>query len=142
MLKFFNPEEESQIIEAIQRAEAKTTGEIRVHLEDELDKDPVEQAVIVFQRLKMHKTRARNGVLILLAPEQKQFAIIGDEGINKVVPEDFWDEERKLMLGHFRQGEFCQGLCRAIDLVGEKLKAHFPGVQDDENELPDEISYN
>ncbi len=142
MLKFFSPEEEEQIIEAIRRAEDKTTGEIRVHLEDNLKREAMQEAILVFRRLKMHKTKERNGVLILLAPEQKQFAIIGDEGINEVVPEDFWAEERNLMQEHFRRGEYCTGLCTAIDQVGEKLKTHFPGEPGNENELSDEISYN
>ncbi len=142
MLKFFNPEEEERIIDAIRQAEDKTTGEIRVHLEDNLKREAVRQAVLVFRQLNMHKTKARNGVLILLAPEQKQFAIIGDQGINEVVPDDFWAEERNLMQDHFRQGAFCEGLCLAIEQVGEKLKVHFPGEPGNENELPDEISYN
>lgn len=142
MLKFFNPEEEERIIETIRLAEDKTTGEIRVHLEDNLKREAVKQAVLVFRKLKMHKTKARNGVLILLAPEQKQFAIIGDEGINEVVPKDFWAEERNLMQEYFRKGAFCEGLCKAIEQVGEKLKVHFPGEPGNENELPDEISYN
>ena len=33
--KFLNPEEESQILEAIRIAETNTSGEIRVHLETE-----------------------------------------------------------------------------------------------------------
>ncbi len=89
----------------------------------------------------MDKTEARNGVLLFIAPEQKTFAILGDQGINAVVPPDFWKEERDLIQTHFRQGAFCEGICLAIAQVGEKLKIHFPVKSDDINELPDEISY-
>jgi hypothetical protein len=33
MVRFFSPEEETQIVAAIRRAEAMTSGEIRVHVE-------------------------------------------------------------------------------------------------------------
>ncbi|MCB0547930.1 MAG: TPM domain-containing protein [Phaeodactylibacter sp.] len=142
MLKFFKPEEEEQIIAAIQSAERNTSGEVRVHLEADCEGDIMEQTRKVFLRLGMQKTEARNGVLILLAPERREFAILGDEGINKVVPENFWQEERNLMQEYFRRGAFAEGVCKAIEQVGEKLKDYFPFQQDDTNELPDDISYS
>lgn len=141
MIKFFKPEEESLIIAAIRRAEMATSGEIRVHLEDNPKKEALAEAKHIFQRLGMHKTQDRNGVLILLAPEQKQFAIIGDEGIDQAVEGDFWERERDLMQDHFRRGEFCAGIVAAVDLIGERLKACFPRQEDDRNELSDDISY-
>ncbi len=45
------------------------------------------------------------------------------------------------MATYFRQGDFVGGICAAVEQVGEKLKAFFPFVSDDANELPDEISY-
>jgi uncharacterized membrane protein len=141
MIKFFKPEEETLIIAAIRRAEMATSGEIRVHLEENPKKEALEEAKRIFHRLKMYKTSDRNGVLILLAPEQKQFAIIGDEGINEAVEGDFWERERDLMQTHFRRGEFCAGLIAAIDLIGVRLKEYFPRKEEDKNELSDEISY-
>lgn len=141
MIKFFSPAEEIQIIAAIKAAEKNTSGEIRVHLEDNCKGEIMDAAIDTFARLKMHETAGRNGVLIFLAPERKSFAIVGDEGINEVVGDDFWKEERELMLGHFKKGNFATGIAEAIGQVGEKLKAYFPYQHDDENELPDDISY-
>lgn len=141
MPAFFSPEDEALIIDAIRRAEMKTSGEIRVHLEEDPKRSTLEEAQRVFQRLKMHRTAARNGVLILIARQRRELAILGDKGINEVVPPNFWEEEKDLMLRHFAQGEYARGLVAAIDRVGEKLKAHFPYQTDDENELPDDISY-
>lgn len=142
MLTFFTKEDEEQIIQAIQNAEQNTSGEIRIHLEKKLAGDVIEEARNTFAKLEMHLTAARNGVLIFIAPEQRKFAIIGDDGIDQVVGEDFWKEERDLIQQHFRQGAFTAGICLAIKQVGEKLKAHFPFQHDDTNELPDEISYS
>ena len=142
MIKFFKPEEEERIISAIQSAEKNTSGEIRVHLEDNSKGDIMEEAIQTFARLNMDKTEARNGVLIFLAPERKRFAIIGDEGINRLVPDNFWEEEKKVMMQHFRAQQFCEGICKAIQLVGDRLKTHFPYQKGDINELPDDISYS
>lgn len=141
MIPFFNSEEEAAIVAAIQEAERKTSGEVRVHIEKKFRGEVLHEAARIFRKLDMHRTAARNGVLLFIAPERREFAIIGDEGINAVVPPGFWDEERDLMLTHFRQGQFGAGICAAIAGVGEKLKEHFPVAGDDENELPDDISY-
>ncbi|MEL7250907.1 MAG: TPM domain-containing protein [Bacteroidota bacterium] len=141
MIKFFKPEEEELIIAAIRRAERSTSGEIRIHLEENPRSDALAEAKRIFRKLNMHKTVDRNGVLILLAPEKKEFAIIGDEGIDKVVEGDFWQSERDLLQRYFRDGHFCAGIVAAVDIIGEKLKTFFPIQKDDENELPDDISY-
>lgn len=141
MIQFFRPDEEDRIIRAIQEAEKHTSGEIRVHLEKDCRKPVLDEAARVFHKLKMDKTELRNGVLIFVAPLQKQFAIIGDQGINIKVPEHFWEDVRDVMQQHFRNGNFAEGLCTGIRMAGEKLTYFFPYQTDDTNELPDDISY-
>lgn len=137
---FFTETQEQELIEAIQSAETNTSGEIRVHIEKETKKPPMERVLEVFYFLKMDKTEQRNGVLIYIAVESKKFAILGDEGINKLVPVNFWDSEKELVLSHFKKGEFTKGLKLAIKEIGEKLVEFFPYQSNDINELPDEIS--
>lgn len=141
MVKFFSKDEEATVVEAIRQAELATSGEIRVHVEVGADAPALDVAKRIFNQLGMHKTADRNGVLILLEVDRQEFAIIGDEGIDKFVPADFWESERDLLQQHFRKGEFAQGLALAIGQVGEKLKKYFPYQEDDINELPDTISY-
>lgn len=142
MVRFFNTDEERQIVAAIQQAELATSGEIRVHVEVGAQKPALEVATRIFGELKMHETADRNGVLILLAVDRREFAILGDQGINKVVPEDFWATERDLMGQHFKKGAFAVGIELAVEQIGRKLKQYFPYQTHDINELPDEISYN
>lgn len=142
MIKFFSEEEEKQIIAAIETAELQTSGEIRVHLTRKAGENVLEDALRIFQKLGMHKTAQRNGVLILLAPEARQFAIIGDEGIDQVVPADFWQTERDIMQDYFRRQAYGEGISKVIAQIGEKLKTFFPRQDDDINELSDEISYD
>lgn len=137
----FTPEERKRIIQAIEAAELNTSGEIRVHVEVTYSGSLLDRAATVFARLGMHKTKLRNGVLFYLAAKKRQFAVIGDSGINKVVPPTFWDEIRSVMEGHFKNSEFGEGLSKGIIMTGEQLKTHFPYKTGDINELPNEISF-
>jgi len=139
---FFTKEQKEDIKWAIQDAELDTSGEIRVHIELDCNGDPIERALYVFKRLKMNKTDHQNGVLIYLAVRSRKFAILGDEGINKIVPDNFWEEVKTNMLIHFREEDFSRGIVSSVKMVGEKLKAHFPHQRDDVNELPDDISFD
>ena len=137
---FLSKKDEKAVVEAIGQAEKNTSGEIRVHIEAHTDEDHFEHALKVFQQLEMHKTELRNGVLIYIAVNDHQFVILGDEGINNVVADDFWEETKNVMQSHFRKGEFRQGIVEAVLQAGRELKSHFPYQDDDENELSNEIS--
>ncbi len=138
---FFSKEEKQQIVNAIKQAELNTSGEIRVHVENNCPGDVLERATYWFEKMGMNKTEQRNGVLFYLAVKSRKFAIIGDEGINKVVPDDFWEKIKTRMAHLFQQGEFALGLERGILDAGEALKKYFPYQSDDVNELSDEISF-
>ena len=89
----------------------------------------------------MHKTRMRNGVLIFFTYDDHKLAILGDAGINGVVPGDFWNNILNTMADKFRESDFTGGLEKGILMAGTLLKKHFPYKSDDVNELPDEISF-
>jgi uncharacterized membrane protein len=137
---FFTPQEEQAIVNAITIAEKNTSGEIRVHIENHSEKPPLERAQEVFQYLGMQATTARNGVLFYLGVTDRSFAIIGDEGIDKAVENDFWDCTKDVVISHFKEGRFAQGLTEGILRAGDRLKQYFPYTADDANELPNEIS--
>ena len=139
--KYFTEENKLQITNAIRVAETNTSGEIRVHIEKHCKGDVLDQAAYVFEKLAMHKTELRNGVLFYLAVEDHKFAILGDAGINKEVPEDFWESTKEVVVEKLREGKFSDGLADGIIKAGEQLKAHFPYQKDDVNELSDEISF-
>ena len=139
--EFLGKEKEQQVVAAITHAEAKTSGEIRVHIESKCSGDVLDRAAWIFKKLKMHATKERNGVLIYLSLKDRKFAIIGDAGIHNVVPEGFWDEIKELMVSHFRNGDFAQGLISGIEMSGEQLKKYFPAEANEANELPDDISF-
>jgi len=139
--KYFTAENQLQIANAIRVAEMNTSGEIRLHIEKYCKDDVLDQAAYVFGKLEMHKTKLRNGVLFYLAVEDHKFAILGDAGINQKVPVDFWDKTKELVLSKFIEGNITEGLTSGILMAGEQLKAHFPYLEDDKNELTNDISF-
>lgn len=137
---FLSKTEEEEIVKAIQIAEAKTSGEIRVHIEKNTSLPVLERAKEVFHLLKMDVTKLDNGVLIYIAVESHTFAIYGGHGIDQVVPKDFWETTRDAIRNQFKQGNFKQGLIDGILKAGDQLQQHFPWNEDDVDELPNTIS--
>ena len=138
--EFLTPAQEGAVIEAIQQAEKNTSGEIRVHIENHTEKPPLERAQEVFHVLGMDATAARNGVLFYIGIKTRTFAIIGDEGIDKAVENDFWDCTKDVVLSHFKENRIKEGLDEGILRAGDRLKQYFPFNDDDKNALPDTIS--
>jgi uncharacterized membrane protein len=134
--------DESRIVAAIQAAEARSRGEIRVHVAEGPVPDARRAAEAHFERLGMTATVERNGVLILVAPESQSLAIVGDRGIDERCPRGFWDELAAGVAGEFRAGRFTDGIVTAVTRVGDELQRHFPrrAGEQDTNELPDAVS--
>tara|TARA_B110000046_G_scaffold137350_1_gene143639 strand:+ start:9172 stop:9609 length:438 start_codon:yes stop_codon:yes gene_type:complete len=137
----FTEAQQQEVRNAIQESELNTSGEVKVHIERKLKENVMDRASHVFEQLKLHQTKLRNGVLIYLAIESKEFAILGDAGINEKVPEGFWDSTSLLMLEKFKTGDFVGGLVDGAREAGLQLKAHFPYQKGDINELSDDISF-
>lgn len=139
--KFFTDIQQQAIIKSIEKAELNTSGEIRLHVEDTCKINPVERAIEIFEKLEMHKTELRNGVLFYLATKDKKIAVIGDKGINDIVTENFWDDVKNEIINQFKNNQFTEGICKGIEMAGDKLKIHFPFESDDTNELSNDISF-
>ena len=136
----FSQNDKNRILEAIQDAEKQTSGEIRVHADSKCSGDPIQTAISHFERLKMHETKDRNGVLIYIATRDRKLAIIGDQNINEKVSSDYWETTKNNLITAFKKGEYVNGITVAIADVGEKLKAHFPYLSDDTDELANDLS--
>lgn len=137
----FTSEKRKKIEQAIAEAEVKTSGEIRVHIEDECLEDPMERAAYIFEELEMHETEERNGVLIYLSYVDHKLAILGDKNINDRVPDNFWDSIVSHLTLKFKTGEYTEGLVDAIQTSGQKLSEFFPHSGKDKNELDNEVTF-
>ena len=134
-----NTIDHEKIVEAIRRAERTTSGEVRVFISRGKPADPVAAARKEFVRMGMHKTAARNGVLILIAPRSRGLAIIGDAAVHERCGDTFWRKIADEMLAHCRDGKLTQAIVHGVEQVGGELAQHFPRSADDRNELSNKV---
>ena len=125
---------------AIVSAEAATSAEIRVHLDERCPGDAMARAVEIFERLGMTRTAERHGVLVYVSIEDHKLAVIGDRGIHERVGQVYWERLVEAVLGDFREARPRDGLAHAVGELGSVLRRHFPRRPDDVNELPDQVS--
>ena len=140
MVKLLDRAAEQEVVQALRQAETQTSGEIRVHVKRGATKDAILEARRVFQKLGMHRTGARSGVLIFISWKSRSFAIVGDEGIHRVTGDVFWNTTRDSMQAEFANGDLVRGILKGILEAGEQLKRHFPRAADNKNELPDTVT--
>lgn len=136
--------EQQQIVSAIQDAEKRTSGEIRVFIESHCKYvDAIERATEIFFQLEMEKTEQRNGVIVYAALKDKQSAIFGDRGIFKITGgPGYWKAVLEEMNSFFKNDNIADGLSHAVKSIGETLATHFPyHPGTDKNELPDDIVF-
>jgi uncharacterized membrane protein len=125
--EFLSKLEHDRVVQAIREAESKTSGEIRVYIQrGKLNADPLIAAQQKFHRLRIHRARERNAVLIFIAPRAHKFAVIGDKGIHEKCGEAFWQRLVDQMRAHFQNEKFSHAIVEAIGEIGELLAAHFP----------------
>ena len=141
---FLKALDNERIVAAIREAEARSRGEIRVHVTNHPDVEVEAAARTQFEKLEMTKTELRNGVLIYVAPRSQRFAVIGDKGIHERCGPDFWPEIAKVMEDDFRAGRFTEGILDGVTAAGDALARHFPRSEShtDANELADDVTHD
>ncbi len=141
--KFFTDEESHLIVNAIQHAEKRTSGEVRVFVESKCSwMDAIDRAKEIFFNLKMDKTEHRNASLVYVAIKDRQLAVFGDQGIHEKVGDEYWAKVVSEMLQSFNKNDYAKGIAECVIQIGEALTTHFPYDKGtDKNELPDEIVF-
>jgi uncharacterized membrane protein len=130
------------IAAAVRAAEQQTSGELRVFISRDPTSDPVYAAELQFDELGMQQTRERNGVLIYVAPQSQNFAIVGDRGVHRLCGDSFWQEVAGAMEASFRASAFTQAILLGISEAGRLLAEKFPRQADDINELADDLAHH
>lgn len=140
--KFFTPEQQQLIVNAIQNAERCTSGEVRVFVESRCSyMDALDRAAEVFGEMEMYKTAERNGVLIYVAIKDHQLAVLGDEGIHQKVGNEYWNTEVQKMLRDFNREDYVHGIAVCVEDIGKALQHFFPYTAQDSNELSNDIQF-
>ncbi len=133
--------DEKRILEAIRKAEAGTSGEIRVHLSRErIEGELIACAERKFFELGMAATENRNAVLLYVNPRERKFALYGDQGIHEKVGPEFWQKLASEVSAHIRGQNLTEGLIHAVVTIGRALGEHFPSGQNNPDELSNELT--
>ncbi len=138
--EFISRLDDATIVAAIDDAETKSSGEVRVYISHKERHDALEFAKMRFHELGMFKTRQRNAVLIYVVPRTQQFAVLGDSGIHEKCGDAFWREIADHMQTEMKAGRFTEAITGAITRIGKVLAVHFPPEGDAGNELPNQIA--
>ncbi|MBI5372241.1 MAG: TPM domain-containing protein [Sphingobacteriales bacterium] len=139
----FSEEENHLVVKAIRQAEKRTSGEVRVYVENRCRfMDAIDRAAEIFFSLKMEQTEERNAVLVYVALKDHQLAVFADEGIYKRTGQDYWNKVVSEMIATFNQQDYAKGIAECVIQIGDALHTHFPYDGDtDKNELPDQIVF-
>ena len=138
----FTEAEKTALVAAIKQAELHTIGEIKVHVDNTCKEEVLDKAVTVFNKLQMHQTKARTGVLIYIACKDRKMAILGDVAINQKVAPDFWHLTVNECIEYFKQEKYFVGVKETIEKVGTVLHNHFPAsIESNENEISNDLSF-
>lgn len=110
---------------ALQRAEAGTSSRIGVRIVPEAAVDAFERAKSEFLARGMHAHPGSNAALILVAPNARTFAVLGDRALHERVGQAFWDRIVVEMTQAFKAGTPADAIVAGIDRLGAALHAHF-----------------
>ena len=66
--------------------------------------------VDLFEKLGLHRTESRNGVLVYAAVHERRFTIIGDMALDAGLRDELFGEALRRLSIAFRRGAFGEGL--------------------------------
>ena len=132
--------ERRELAEVLQAAARRTSAAVKVVILRHGWGDIRSKAIQTFRAMGMDRAEARNGVLILVATADREYAIYGDRGIHRLVGQEFWDNVRDVMARSFEESEMGRGLCDAVTLAAGMLEQHFPDAAGGKVEAPDAVA--
>lgn len=136
---YLGAEEEREVVAAVRAAESRTSAEVRVLITREKVTDPLAEAQAALRELGMRRARARNAVLVYVAPESRKFAVAGDSAAHEKLGAPVWERVAADLGRGFAAGDYKGALVRAVEELGTELARAFPHPSGGENELPDDI---
>lgn len=117
---------EDQVVKALKGLQEETTGYIAIQIDKVCPKDVYTKAITVFEKLNLSNGSEKNAVLIYVATKSKRFAIVGDQAINELVAENFWEAVKDIMRMYFKRNDLTTGLLKGVKMIGKQLEKNFP----------------
>lgn len=100
--------------------------------DDVLDLRARRRAAVAFMEEEVFATRDRTGILIFVALFEHQVVVLGDAGINRVVPDGAWERVVSDVVDGIRAGRPVEALIAAIGDCGRLLEAHRLDIRPDD----------
>ena len=132
-----------RVEQAVAASERRHQGELRLVVEANLplagllrSQTPRQRAIELFGQLGVWDTEHNSGVLIYLQLIDRRVEIVADRGIDARVGDTFWKAACARLEASFRDGQYEQGVVRALDEITAALAEHFPATGDNPDELP------
>jgi putative membrane protein len=98
-----------------------------------------ERAVRAFFEKGLYRTRDQNGILIFISLLEHKVWILGDRGVDRLIPHETWQVLAREVSEGIGKGTSCEALCDVIEKCGRILAEKFPPKRDDANELSDKL---
>jgi len=92
-----------------------------------------------FFQQNLHHTSERTGVLLFVSITEHYVEIIADKGINDKVHAGVWDEIVIDFIHQVKAGHVTTGFLHAVKACGDVLAEHYPGSDENRNELPNHL---
>lgn len=85
------------------------------------------------------RTRARTGVLLYVALQERYAEVLVDTGLDGAIDESVWRGVVSALLDAARQDRLRDGLVEAVTAIGRVLASHAPSTADEIDELPNKV---
>jgi uncharacterized protein len=131
--------EDRQSLEKLSHdVDQKTTAEIDIVTVNSLDGMPVEDyAHEVFEKWGIGKRKANNGVLLLVAPNERRMWISTGYGVEALLTDSLAGEIRdKHIIPHFKQQDFAGGIKEGANAIAAVLTSDPAAARGDPNSGP------
>jgi len=98
-------------------------------------REVAENALASFYTEGLFRTKEANGILLFISVLEQRVTILADQGINEKLDQSTWDAIVDELTAAIKDGRRCEGICTAVNQIGEILEKHFRYLKDDEDEL-------
>jgi putative membrane protein len=105
-----------------------------------LDLRARQRAAVAFLEEELFATRDRTGILIFLALFEHRVVVLGDDGINRAVPDGAWEHVVEDLVAGIKARKPARALVEAIAECGRLLDENRLEIRpDDTDELPNQL---
>jgi uncharacterized protein len=137
--EILKPDTRGRLTEALRRHEQKTGNQIAVLTIPTLSGESVEEyAVRVFEHWKLGQKGKDNGVLVVVAPQDRKMRIEVGYGLEGTLPDAIAARIiRNVMTPHFKQGDYDSGIMRGAEAIVAQLEGEATPAADEPRAAPD-----